>query len=103
MGGPANLMMLYELSGFILTIEGKSRLCGSVHGAIQGLQDSDHGLGLSGFSKYFPCLPMASLPLLPWVDWLTSLILESEPGAFIPPTSTAERYLGHQLLGRTSL
>jgi len=51
------------LPGFVFIIQLESRVCGSVHGAIQGLQDSDRGLGLSAFGKYFPCLSMASLQL----------------------------------------
>ena len=44
--------MLYD--GFMFIIQQESRLCRTVYGAIQGLQDSDCGIGLSGFGKYFP-------------------------------------------------
>ena len=65
MEGPVKLTMLYELPGFIFIIRQESRLCGSTHGAIQELQDSDCGVGRAGFGKYFPCLWLASLLLLP--------------------------------------
>ena len=54
--------MLYD--GFMFIIQQESRLCRTVYGAIQGLQDSDCGVGLSGFGKYFPCLLLACVPLL---------------------------------------
>lgn len=42
--------MLSELPRFVSIIQAEARLCGSVHDAIQGLQDSDFGVGLSGFA-----------------------------------------------------
>ena len=100
MGGPLKLLMLCEIPGVLLTVPQESTPCGSIHGAIQELQDPDCGVNRPDFGKYFPCLLYHHCFSV--FGLVNALTLESGlREAFILPPPTPERHLGASAAGES--
>ena len=100
MGGPLKLLMLCEIPGVLLTVSQESTPCGSIHGAIQELQDPDCGVNRPDFGKYFPCLLYHHCFSV--FGLVNALTLESGlREAFILPPPTPERHLGASAAGES--